>query len=640
MQRKIYIENMPLDEARQLWISHLDSIGFCNPPVETIKIQSALNRVSSKAIHAQRSSPHYPAAAMDGIAVRAATTYGATERSPVTISPDRYLEVDTGDYVPNDYDAVIMIEDVNFENNYATIINPAVPWQHVRSIGEDMAAQDLIIPSYTRIGPFEQACLITAAVDEIEVVKQPVVAIIPTGTELVDCGTDSMAPGEIVDSNSHMLGALCQQWGAFPFRHGIVMDDRDQIKRAVSEMIKQADMIIVCSGSSAGREDYTSAIIDELGQLLAHGLAIRPGKPAILGSILGKPVIGVPGYPISAQLVFQLFARPALYARQGLSEPEEPSLECQVARKLPSPMGVDEYVYVNCAQIANRYYAYPLNRGAGVTTSLVKSDGFIRIPRGIEGLEAGEHTQVVMHRSRPTINNTFVCIGSHDLAIDVLADLLQRHHGIRLISSNVGSMGGIMSLRRQETHMAGIHLLDPQTGDYNISYLRRYLPDIKWQLLTLVRRRQGLIVKAGNPLHVTELTDLTRSGVRFINRQKGSGTRMLLDYLLDKQCLNNEDIYGYSHEEYTHLAVAAAVKNDACDVGMGVYASARVLGLDFIPLIEESYELCILPDLIKPAYLQLLIDIIKSKEFSERVASLGGYNLDGSGEIRSISAKI
>ncbi|MFY9119619.1 MAG: molybdopterin biosynthesis protein [Syntrophomonadaceae bacterium] len=637
MHRKIYIENMPLEEARQLWMNHLDSMGFCTPPVEDIKTESALNRISSKAIHAQRSSPHYQAAAMDGIAVRAAITFGATERSPVIISPDQYLEVDTGDYVPNDYDAVIMIEDVNFENDYATIINPAVPWQHIRSIGEDMVAQDLIIPSYIRIGPFEQACLITAGVDEIEVVKQPVIAIIPTGTELVDYGTDSMAPGEIVESNSHMLSALCQQWGAIPFRHSIVRDDRDQIKKAILEMIDQADMIIVCSGSSAGREDYTSAIIDELGQLLVHGLAIRPGKPAILGSIQGKPVIGVPGYPISAQLVFHLFARPALYARQGLSEPDEPSLECQVARKLPSPMGVDEYVYVNCAQIDDRYYAYPLNRGAGVTSSLVKADGFIRIPRGVEGVEAGEQTQVFIHRSRPTIDNTLVCIGSHDLAIDVLADLLQHHHGIRLISSNVGSMGGIMSLRRQETHMAGIHLLDPQTGDYNISYLRRYLPDIKWQLLTLVKRRQGLIVKPGNPLHIEELTDLTRSEVRFINRQKGSGTRVLFDYLLNKQHLNNEDIYGYNHEEYTHLAVAAAVKNDACDVGMGVFASARVLGLDFIPIIEENYELCILPDIIKPAYLQLLIDIIKSQEFAERVASLGGYNLDGSGEIRLIS---
>jgi molybdenum cofactor synthesis domain-containing protein len=637
LHRKIYIENMPLDEARQLWMSHLDSMGFYTSPTENIRTESALNRVCSKAIHAQRSSPHYPAAAMDGIAVRAAITFGATERSPVIIAPDQYWEVDTGEYVPNDYDAVIMIEDVNFENDYATIINPAVPWQHIRSIGEDVVDQDLVIPSYTRIGPFEQACLITAGVNEIEVVKQPVIAIIPTGTELVNYGTDSMAPGQIVESNSHMLSALCQQWGAIPFRHGIVKDDRDQIKKAVLEMIDQADMIIVCSGSSAGRQDYTSAIIDELGQLLVHGLAIRPGKPAILGSIQDKPVIGIPGYPISAQLVFHLFARPVLYARQGLREPEESFLECQVARKLPSPMGVDEFVYVNCAQIDNRYYAYPLNRGAGVTTSLVKADGFIRIPQGVEGVETGELAQVAMHRSRSTVNNTLVCIGSHDLTIDVLADLLQRHHGIRLISSNVGSMGGIMSLLRQETHMAGIHLLDPQTGDYNISYLKRYLPHIKWHLLTLVKRRQGLIVKAGNPLHITELTDLTRSGVRFINRQKGSGTRVLFDYLLDKQCLNAENIYGYNHEEYTHLAVAAAVKNDACDVGMGVYASARVLGLDFIPIIEEIYELCILPDLIRPDYLNLLIDVIKSKEFAERVTSLGGYSLEGSGDLRLTS---
>ncbi len=634
MQRKIYIENMPLDDARKLWMSHLNSIGFCTPASETIPIESALNRLSSKAIHAHRSSPHYPAAAMDGIAVRAADTYGANERSPILIPPDRYLEVDTGDYVPDGYDAVIMIENVNYEKEYASIIEPAVPWQHIRSIGEDMVAQDLIIPSYTRIGPFELASLITAAVDKIEAVAQPIVAIIPTGTELVECAADNMAPGEIIDSNSHMLAALCQQWGAVPIRHRIVADDREQLKSAVLEMIDQVDMLIICSGSSAGREDYTSSVIDELGHLLVHGLAIRPGKPAILGSIKGKPVIGVPGYPISAQLVFHLFARPALYARQGISEPEELSLECQIARKLPSPMGVDEYVYVNWDKFPNGYYAYPLNRGAGVTTSLVKSDGFIRIPRGSEGLNAGELTQVVLHRSRHTIDNTIVCIGSHDLAIDILADLLQLHYGIRLISSNTGSMGGIMSLRRQETHLAGIHLLDPQTGDYNTSYLKRYLPNMNWELLTLAKRQQGLMVKAGNPLHITSLTDLTRSDVRFVNRQKGSGTRVLLDYLLEKENLKAEAIYGYSHEEYTHLAVAAAVANDACDVGMGVYASARVLNLDFIPVIEENYELCILPDLINPDHRQLLIEIIKSQEFIDRVTSLGGYNLEGSGEIR------
>lgn len=625
---------MPLENARELWMNHLKSIGFTIPLAETISIHNALNRITSQAVYARRSAPHYPAAAMDGIAVRAADTYGATEKSPVYIEAGKYLEVDTGDYVPDGFDAVIMIEDINFEDGQARIIQPAVPWQHIRSIGEDMVAQDLLLPSFTRIGPYELGSLITAAVDEVEVVKQPVVAIIPTGTELVDSGNDDMMPGTVVDSNSYMLSGFCRQWGAVPVRHPIVADDRELLKKAVQKMIEQADMLIICSGSSAGREDYTSEIVEELGQLLLHGLAIRPGKPAILGSIQNKPVIGVPGYPISAQLVFNLFARPALFARQGIAEPQETILDCQIARKLPSPMGVDEFVYVNCASLPQGYYAYPLNRGAGVTTSLVKSDGFIRIPRGSEGVQAGETVPVSLHRSRKIIDNTLVCIGSHDLAIDVLADLLQRRYGIRLISSNVGSMGGIMSLRRQETHMAGIHLLDPQTGDYNTSYLGRYLSGVNWKLLTLVKRQQGLIIKPGNPLNIQGLTDLTRPGVRFVNRQKGSGTRVLLDYLLARENLQPDNIYGYSHEEYTHLAVAAAVQNDSCDVGMGVYASARVLGLDFIPLVEEDYELCILPGIMRPEHEECLIDTIKSPEFIERVTSLGGYNMEGSGIIR------
>lgn len=634
MQRKIYIENMPLEEARELWMKHLNSLGFFSSATETIEVLASLNRISSQAIHARRSSPHYPAAAMDGIAVRAADTFSASERTPASLSPDQYLEVDTGDYVPVDYDAVIMIEDVNFDGNGVQIIKPAVPWQHIRSVGEDLVDQDLLMPSYTKIGPFELASLVTAAVTSIEVIKQPVVSIIPTGTELVENGTDHMEPGAIVDSNSRMLGALCLEWGALPVRHPIVVDDRDKLKNAVLAMIDKTDLLVICSGSSAGREDYTSSIIEELGELLVHGLAIRPGKPAILGAIKGKPVIGVPGYPVSAQLVFQLFARPALFKRQGLFDPVEPVLDCQVSRKLPSLMGVDEFVYVNCAKLPDGYHAYPLNRGAGITTSLVKSDGFIRIPRGNEGVDAGEVYPVNLQRPAKVIDNTLVCIGSHDLAIDILADLLQRRYGVRLISSNVGSMGGLMALRRRETHLAGIHLLDSRSGEYNLSYMQRYLSDQNWMLLTLLQRQQGFIVKAGNPLGIVTVNDLTRPEVRFVNRQKGSGTRVLFDYLLDKESISSQQIYGYNREEFTHLAVAAAIKNDTCDVGVGIYSSARVLGLDFIPLAEERYELALLPDIMSPGHRQYLIETIQSAEFRDQVTALGGYNLANSGEFR------
>jgi len=632
MERKVYIKNTPLEQALELFLKELEDNAYFSLEKERIEVLSSLGRILASPAYALRSSPHYPASAMDGIAVWAADTYGASEINPVRLDKDKYMEVDTGDYVPQAYDAVIMIEDVNFEQGQAVIIKPAVPWQHIRSVGEDLVAMDMIAPSLTTIGPYELASFVTAAINELEVVKKPLVAIIPTGTELLDRGSDDMNPGEIVESNSKMLMALCEQWGAKAFRHEIVVDDQELLRQAVQRVKDQADMIVICSGSSAGREDYTSAVIEEAGKLLIHGIATRPGKPAILGLIDGKPVIGVPGYPISAQLVFQLFARPVLYKKQGRQIPADTMIDCRVARKIASSMGVDEFVYVNVARIKEDYLAYPLNRGAGITTSLVKADGVLHIERGQEGLEAGSRCRIVLNKPQEILDRTLVCIGSHDLSIDFLADLLQSQHKIRLVSANAGSMGGIFSLMRSECHLAGVHLLDEENGDYNITYLKKYLPDRPWILINLLHREQGLIVKKGNPFSINGFKDLSDNRIRYLNRQPGAGTRVLFDYLLRQHGISPDCINGYHREEYTHLAVAAAVKNDTADCALGVYASARALDLDFIPIVEERYDLCILPDLIKPQYLESLKQVIRSQEFRQRVSEFGGYSLVNSGD--------
>jgi len=633
LARNIYIENMPLEKASALFMQHLQDCNWFHWESEEIDVLSSLGRWTAEPVLALRSSPHYMASAMDGIAVQAAATYHATEVNPVNIPLKDILVVDTGDYVPMEYDAVIMIEDVNFFDAHVQIIKPAVPWQHIRSVGEDLVEQDMIVPSLTPVGPYELASFRTASIERLQVIKKPIVAIIPTGTELVESGYENMAPGEIVESNSRMLAALCQEWGAEPMRHSIVIDDKELIRQAVVEAEKVADLIIVCSGSSAGREDYTSSIVQELGHLIVHGLATRPGKPAILGIINNKPVIGVPGYPISAQLIFTLFARPILYKKMAKQLSDPPTMECTIARKLPSHSGVDEFVNVNIARISDHPVAYPLNRGAGLSSILVKSDGVVHIPRGSEGLEAGALCQVALSRSPRVIDHTLVCLGSHDMSIDFLIDVLMKEQGIRLVSTNVGSMGGIMSLHRRETHCAGIHLLDYNTGEYNVSYLDKYLPNEKVLLINLVKRQQGLVVKKGNPLHIRGIQDLSRPDVRYINRQRGAGTRLLLDYLLSRENINTQEINGYNREEYTHLAVASSIKNDACDTGMAIYASAKVMNLDFIPIEVERYDLCILTDLLSKQQLEALLEAIHSPLFRARVMAFGGYELDQSGMI-------
>jgi len=633
MKRKIYIENMPLEKTTALFEQRLEEADCYHIKAEEITVSNSLGRITASPVYARRSSPHYISSAMDGIAVKASSTAGATEVNPVTLKADDFFEVDTGDYIPAQFDAVIMIEEVNFINETAQIIKAAVPWQHIRSVGEDIVTYDMLIPSFTRIGPYEVASLITAGVNTLNAIKKPIVGIIPTGTELVDRGSEEMAPGLIVESNSHMLKALCEEWGAVALRHEIVIDDREQIRRAIEEMTPQADIIIVCSGSSAGREDYTASLLEEMGELIVHGLAVRPGKPAILGLIEQKPFIGVPGYPVSADLIFGLFAKPLIYKMQGLLPPPMPELECNAARKMPSPMGVDDFINVSIVKIAERYHCFPLVKGAGITTSLVKSDGVLCIKRGMEGLQAGDNCIVTLRQPLNVIDESIITIGSHDLSIDILADILQKRYGLRLISINAGSMGGIFSLRRKETHFAGLHLLDYETGGYNVSYVQKYLSGGNWLLINLVKRDQGLIIQKNNPLNISSLKDLKNPQIRYINRQNGSGTRILLDYLLEKEDIKPQEINGYNREEYTHLAVAASIKNGASDTGLGIYSSARALNLDFIPITREQYDLCILPQLFSTVNLERLYTAILSDEFKDRIMAIGGYNLDSTGQI-------
>lgn len=634
MGRRIYIKNTPLEEARELFFSRLEELGFFTRESESISVLECLGRVTAAAVAARRSVPHYLASAMDGIAVAAGSTAGASETRPLFLQAGQdYVEVDTGDPIPAGFDSVIMIEDVNFEEGQARIIKAAVPWQYIRPVGEDLVSHDLITPSLTVIGPYEQAAFMNAGVKTVEVIKIPRIAIIPTGTELVPFEAEHLESGQITETNSYMLAGLALSYGAKPIKKDIVIDDFELLKSAVAEAVREADLVAICSGSSAGREDYTASIVEELGELINHGLAIKPGKPAILGAIEGKAVVGVPGYPISAALVFNLFARPLIYRKLGRQSPEESWVEARLPRKITSPMGVDEFVYVNLARIGEKYLAYPLSRGAGLSSTLVKADGQTVIPRGWEGLESGSDCRVRLLKPRSAIDRGLVAIGSHDLSMDILADLLMRSGQIRLASNNAGSMGGIMALKSRECHLAGMHLLDPADGSYNISYLLRYLPREPWMLIHVARRQQGLAVLPGNPLTVTGVGSLVQEGLRYINRQKGSGTRLLLDYLLEQSGLDSSLINGYSREVYNHLSVAAAIADGAADAGMAIYASARALGLDFVPVSEESYDICLFPELIPPGLIEQLISILRGPEFKAAMLMAGGYNLDNTGSI-------
>ncbi|RQD74043.1 MAG: molybdopterin biosynthesis protein, partial [Candidatus Syntrophonatronum acetioxidans] len=496
--------------------------------------------------------------------------------------------------LPTGFDAVIMIEDIHqLDEETIEITSAAAPWQHVRPMGEDIVATELIIPVNHRVGPEDIGAMLAGGIWQVKVRKKPVVTIIPTGSELVQPG-EVPAGGKIIEFNSRFFSGLVIRWGGEARPHDIVKDEYELIKKALLSALEKSDLVIINAGSSAGSRDYTSAIIEEVGELLAHGLAIKPGKPTVLGMVNKKPVVGVPGYPVSAFFVMDLMVKPLIYELQGLPVPERPQVKAVMSRRVVSSFKAQEFLRVKLGQVGEKMIATPLARGAGVITSLVRADGFVSIPQLKEGLETGEEVQVDLVKDLKEIKNTVVSIGSHDLTLDIIANLLRLNFPeISLSSAHVGSMGGLMALRRGETHLAGSHLLDEKTGEYNIPYIKRLLPAREVVLINLVYREQGLIFPPGNPKKITSLEDLARKDISFVNRQKGAGTRLLLDYHLQKMENNPQNIKGYEREEYSHLAVAAAVASGAADTGMGILAAAKALGLDFLPLAEERYDIII-----------------------------------------------
>jgi len=476
--------------------------------------------------------------------------------------------------------------------------------------------------------------MLATGLTEIPVRKIPTALVVPTGSELVQPG-EPLRPGNIIEFNSRVLAGYLTEWGLQTERNPIVTDKPEALKKTITDAVAEYDLVIINAGASAGSRDHTAGVIGELGEIVLHGVNIRPGKPVILGIVRGKPVIGLPGYTISAIITLNLFVRPLADSLLGAQSPPVPRLEATLARPLSSKLGVEEFIRVKLGQVGDVMMATPGGRGAGAVMSLVQADGFLTIPANSEGLGAGEKVQIELLRTGHEIQNTLVFIGSHDNILDVLANLLHRLRPVcRLSSAHVGSMGGIMAIMRGEAHLAGTHLLDEETGEYNVAFIRKYLPGMKLQLINLTYREQGLLVPRGNPLGIKDFADLARHDVRFINRQRGAGTRLLTDMHLKRLGITPRQVNGYEREEYTHMNVASAIASNSADTGLAIRAAAVALGLDFIPVAEERYDL-ILPGVFlqDPKVIALLQTIRENEEFRRTVATLGGYDLRDCGTI-------
>ena len=615
---------MPIEEALSVYLGAVrNKVG--ERKTETVKTSEAFGRVLSKAVYAVICSPHYNASAMDGIAVKASDTAKAAENEPLFLSDTSFAVVDTGDAIPDGFDAVIMVEDITEKDGGVYIYSSAHPWQNIRQIGEDICMGDMLAPSFTVLTPPLCGALLAGGVPEVECIKKPLFGIIPTGDEIVS-PTSNPKKGEIIEFNSVIFSGMLGEIGADSKIYGIVPDKKELLTAVIRQAADECDAVLVLAGSSAGRDDYTSEIIDSLGSVLVHGIAAKPGKPAVLGLIGKTPVIGLPGYPVSGIVVMNEIVKPVADFLSGKETPKDTHISAKAARSMVSSLKYKEFVRVTVGKNENGYFALPLPRAAGVITSFTKADGILEVPQNSEGYEIGEEVKVRLLRPVEDIENSLIVTGSHDPLIDEIAELLKRSGTpFRLCSSHVGSMGAVTAVRTHTAHLGGIHLLDTESGKYNESYIEKYFPKGGVRLVKGVGRIQGLMVRKNNPLNIKSFEDIV--SYRYVNRQKGSGTRILCDYLVKKYGLDESKIDGFSTEEFTHTAVAAQIANGNADCGLGIYSAAKMYDLDFIEICVEEYDFLIDEKAYESSGVQAFLKVLSSEEFKKHLLEMGGYKI-------------
>ncbi len=627
------LEYISLSEALSILHAEAKKITL---DTEKVSVSDSLGRVLAQPVFSNKNVPSYTASAVDGIAVCSKTIEGATLSSPIKLSSGQYKFVNTGDVVESCYDSVLMVEDVIWLDDGSVLCNASTkPGQNLRYVGEELIKGEIIAEPRDTITQQLYSLFVSACVKEVFVFKKPLIAFLPAGDELVE-EDDVDIPGKVRESNSFMAEAYAKSWGCEFLKHPLVKDDPIVIKDAIKRLLEsKADIIITCGGTAYGKRDYTYEVINSLGEILFKWVRIRPGKPFMFGRIVTDskkvvPVFCMPGYPASFSIISWLFLYPFInYLFKGYWKTFE-NRYVKAAFPLSSPMGISSFIRVNIAKVGETVYAYPLKRGAGVLSSMTKADGFILLEEGQLEKEAGDSVKFIDLPVKKffdgDFSNRLVFAGSNDPALDLLFSRLKRLHGVEVVKVTTGSLGGVIMLKRNTAYVCGTHMFDPESNQFNTPYINRFLSDKDILRIPVFYRQQGLLVKKGNPLDIKSIKDIAQKGAVFVNRQRGSGTRILFDYLLEKDGLSGDDIKGYDREESTHVNVAVAVASGEADCGMAIKAVALSFDLDFIPLFEELYEVLIIKDFIEENSVKAFLSVLlEDKGWRKQVEGLGGY---------------
>jgi putative molybdopterin biosynthesis protein len=641
-KRNIYLETIPPEEAVDRAKTALDRMALLG--TETVPTHLAAGRVTAGPIFARYSSPTFHAAAMDGIAVRADDTFAAREDEPTALSHGSgFIFVNTGNPLPDGMNAVIMIENVVQKDEVTVLIDaPAFPWQHVRRIGEDIVATELLISQFRQLTPCDIGALLSAGIYEVEVRERVRAAFLPTGDEVLDfTARPEPTAGQVIESNSQVFMAYARSWGIDASYTPPVPDDADTLRRALLDGLAAGNhAVIVGAGSSAGSKDYSKSVFESIGRVLVHGISVMPGKPTLLAvtdersGYPGRLLVGAPGYPVSAVVCHEKILAPVLSWLMGATPPERTTAEVVLARKTPSKPGMREALRLAAGRIGDRIVAAPLARGAGMITTMTKAQAVAYVPEESEGVDEGQSLTAELLVPMADLDRVLVHVGSHDNTIDLLAnELMGLSEPLRLVSSHAGSMGGLSALKAGSALFAGAHLFDPDTGDFNFPFIDRYLKGIDVTVVNLAIRHQGLIVARGNPLNIRGVEDLAREDVLFINRQRGAGTRILLDHHLKTANIAPQAVRGYDNEEFTHMAVAVNVLTGAASCGLGIFAASKALDLDFVPLAHERYDLVIPTRFMEDERIRTLLSVIRKDTVKAKIKALGGYETDMTGQV-------
>ncbi len=638
-KRKIYFKKVDFEKAEKILDDKLKQLNIIlRLKKETVKTENSIGRITATPIYAKKSVPSFSSSAMDGIAVRAEDTKFVSPKNPKKLYKDKDFQyINTGFPIPSGFNAVIKIEDVNIISEDVVEIEKSVPFfNNVRQIGEDVQEGEMILPSYFKITPECSALLYSSGIYELEVLKKPKAALLPTGSEIVKRG-EKLKKGTVYETNSIFIEHHLKEMGfnvhTFEPEPDIISDLENLTKR----LVKEYDLLFILSGTSSGEKDYSPAIIEKLGKIHFHGVNYIPGKPFCFGEIEKKPVFCIPGFPGAAAGVVRDFIKKASFHFTLYDDTKE-SIKAYSAFNIPLKLGMKEFLKVKVGKVKGEYTFYPLKRGSSVLKPFIEKDGLLISSPSEEGVNENEVKNIMIFKRKELIEKNIVFIGSNDFLIYELRNFLRKKdYELDLTIIHTGSLGGIFALKKEKTNLTGIHLFDPEEEMYNLTYIKKHLKGKKIVLMNLSYRSQGILVKKGNPKNIKSLKDLTRSDVTFINRQLGSGTRILLDYLLKKEEINKEEINGYEREVFTHLEAGISVNEGEADCAVGIYPVSKILDLEFIEIGKEKYDLIFEYNFFNSNGFNLLNEIINSKAFEKKANELGGYDLKDKGKIEILN---